>query len=59
MESRPHNILRFIQNITELLPIQIVEEAQEIIGQFDPAFSLTLIQSISIHNRGGVIQTSS
>ena len=42
-----------------LLPIEIIEEAEKVERELDPAFSLTLVQSICVHDGGGVIQSRS
>ena len=39
------------------LPVEIVEEWQEIKCQFDPAFSLTFVEGIGVHDTSGVIQS--
>ena len=41
------------------LPIQVVEETQQVEGQLDPSLPLALVQRVSIHDGGWVVQTSS
>ena len=40
-----------------LLPVEIVEEAEQVEGQLDPSLPLALVQGVRVHDRGGVIQT--
>ncbi len=40
----------------KILPIQIVEEREKVECQLDPAFHLTFVESISVHDARGVVQ---
>jgi len=37
-------------------PVEIVEERQQVEGQLDPALSLAFVESVCIHDRGGIVQ---
>jgi len=38
------------------LPVEIVEEGQQVEGQLDPALPLTLVERVRVHDGGGVVQ---
>ena len=38
------------------LPVKVVKEGQEIKCQLDPTFFLAFVQSVCIHNAGGVVE---
>jgi hypothetical protein len=38
------------------LPVQVVEEGEEVEGELDPALSLALVQGVRVHNGGGIVQ---
>ena len=43
--------------IEKHVPVQVVEEWQEIEGEFDPAFLLCPTELVCIHNRRRIIQS--
>lgn len=38
-------------------PVQVVEEGDDVVGEFDPSFLHTSVEFIIVHDGGGVIQT--
>ena len=39
------------------LPVEVVEECEEVEGELDPSFSLTLVECIHVHDRGWVVES--
>ena len=39
-----------------ILPVEIVEEREEVEGQFDPSFPLAFVESVRVHDARRVVE---
>jgi hypothetical protein len=53
-DRRDLQILRRDQRVDH--PVEIVEEGEQVEGQFDPTFHLTLVQSVCVHDARWIIE---